>query len=48
MNIGFFSLGRTGSGDAISIIVLDQPIEEELIALLEKLPNVKSIKKLVF
>ena len=48
MNIGFFSLGRTGSGDAISIIVLDQPVEEELIALLEKLPNVKSIKKLVF
>ncbi len=48
INIAFFSLGRTGQGDAISIIELDQPITEELITLLEKLENVKKVKKLVF
>ena len=48
INIAFFSLGRTGSGDAISIIELDQPITEELLDLLDKLPNVKKVKKLVF
>ena len=48
INIAFFSLGRTGQGDAVSIIELDQPITEELITLLEKLENVKKVKKLVF
>ena len=48
INIAYFSLGRTGSGDAISIIELDQPITEKLINLLEDIPHVRNIKKLVF
>ena len=48
VNIATFHLGRTGSGDAVSLIELDQPIEKELISLLEGLPNVKKVKKLVF
>ena len=48
INIAFFSLGRTGSGDAVSIIELDQPITEELINLLENIPHVRNVKKLVF
>ena len=48
VNIATFHLGRTGSGDAISLLELDQPIEMELISLLYDLPNVKKVKKLVF
>ena len=48
INIAFFSLGRTGSGDAVSIIELDQPITEKLINLLENIPHVRNVKKLVF
>ena len=48
VNIATFHLGRTGSGDAISLLELDQPIETELIRLLYDLPNVKKVKKLVF
>lgn len=48
VNIATFNLGRTGSGDAISILELDQPIEKELIRLLDNLPHVTKVKKLVF
>ena len=48
INIATFNLGRTGSGEAVSLIEIDGKIEPELIKKLENISNVKSIKKLSF
>ena len=48
INIATFNLGRTGSGEAVSLIEIDGKISSELIKKLENISNVKSIKKLTF
>ncbi|RPH06808.1 MAG: phosphoglycerate dehydrogenase [Alphaproteobacteria bacterium TMED93] len=48
VNIATFNLGRTGSGEAVSLIEVDGKINSELIKKLENISNVKSIKKLSF
>ena len=48
VNIATFHLGRTGEGDAIALLELDQPIDNNLITLLGELRHVKKIKKLIF
>ncbi len=48
VNIATFNLGRTGSGEAVSLIEVDGKIDSELIKKLESISNVKSIKKLSF
>ncbi len=48
VNIATFNLGRTGSGQAVSLIEIDGKIDPKLIKKLEKISNVKKIKKLSF
>ncbi len=48
VNIATFNLGRTGSGEAVSLIEVDGKIGPDLIKKLENISNVKSIKKLSF
>ncbi len=48
INIATFNLGRTGSGEAVSLIEIDGKIDSELIKKLENISNVKKIKKLSF
>ncbi|RPH05986.1 MAG: phosphoglycerate dehydrogenase, partial [Alphaproteobacteria bacterium TMED93] len=48
VNIATFNLGRTGAGEAVSLIEVDGKINPELIRKLENISNVKSIKKLSF
>ena len=48
VNIATFNLGRTGSGEAVSLIEIDGKINSELLSKLEKISNVKKIKKLSF
>ena len=48
VNIATFNLGRTGAGEAVSLIEIDGKIGPELIKKLENISNVKRIKKLSF
>ncbi len=48
INIATFNLGRTGSGEAVSLIEIDGKIESQLIKNLENILNVKKIKQLSF
>ena len=48
INIASFHLGRTGSGEAVSLLELDQILKKDLILSLSKLTNVKKVKVLNF
>ena len=48
VNIATFNLGRTGSGEAVSLIEIDGRIDPQLIKRLENISNVKKIKQLTF
>ncbi len=48
INIASFHLGRTGSGDAVSLLELDETLTEAVISELINLNNVKKVKVLKF
>ena len=49
INIGTFNLGRTKqSENAIALIETDEPVSKEIVAIMERLPNVQSVKALKF
>ena len=49
VNIATFNLGRDRpGGDAISLVVVDEPVSGELLQKIEKLPQVKRARKLSF
>ena len=47
-NIASFHLGRTGKGEAVSLLELDNFLNDNLIPDLQKLINVKKVKTLKF
>ncbi len=48
INIATFNLGRTGSGEAVSLVEIDGKIDSALLSKLKGISNVKKIKKLSF
>lgn len=48
INIANFHLGRTGSGDAVSLLEIDQILNNEIVTALGDLTNVKKVKVLNF
>ena len=48
INIANFNLGRTGEGDAVSLLELDQFLNETVMSDLQNLNNVKKVKALKF
>ncbi len=48
VNIANFNLGRTGKGEAVSLLELDEFLNDSLILALEKLTNIKIVKALKF
>ena len=48
INIANFNLGRTGKGEAVSLLELDHFLSDQLIYDLQKLVNVKKVKALKF
>jgi D-3-phosphoglycerate dehydrogenase len=48
INIANFNLGRTGRGEAVSLLELDQYLNNALINDLQKLTNIKKVKALKF
>ena len=48
INIASFNLGRTGLGEAVSLLELDQFLKDDLLDALLKLNNVKKVKTLKF
>ncbi|MBY0511623.1 MAG: phosphoglycerate dehydrogenase [Rhodospirillaceae bacterium] len=49
VNIGSFHLGRSKSGgDAIALLQLDQPVNDDLLAKVKALPHVKKAQSLAF
>ena len=48
INIASFNLGRTGLGEAVSLLELDQFLKADLLDALLKLNNVKKVKTLKF
>ncbi len=49
INIACFHFGRVAAGgDAIGLVEVDAPVPEEVLAMVNKLPNVKQVKVLAF
>ena len=48
INIASFYLGRTGSGEAVSLLELDQILSDDIVSSLVSLTNVKKVKVLKF
>ena len=48
VNIASFYLGRTGSGEAVSLLELDQFLADDIVSSLVSLTNVKKVKVLKF
>ena len=48
INIANFNLGRTGKGEAVSLLELDQYLNDSVINDLQKLNNIKKVKALKF
>ena len=48
INIANFNLGRTGQGEAVSLLELDQYLNDSVINDLQKLNNIKKVKALKF
>ena len=48
INIANFNLGRTGKGEAVSLLELDQFLNETVLSDLQNLNNVKKVKALKF
>ena len=46
--IANFNLGRTGKGEAVSLLELDQYLNKSVIDDLQKLNNIKKVKALKF
>ena len=48
INIANFNLGRTGRGEAVSLLELDQYLSNSVINDLQELTNIKKVKALKF
>ena len=48
VNIASFYLGRTGSGEAVALLELDQFLADDIVLSLVSLTNVKKVKVLEF
>ena len=48
INIATFNLGRTGSGEAVSLVEIDGKIDSALLSKLKGISNVKKIKNYLF